>query len=163
MLWFMPNSFWESERKAYWNYQLSRSGNWADLAFSKDAEALEIDPLHIASSNWVPNVERAQAQFCYLHSKFSSLILMCELERYRLDRGVYPEGLEQLVPRYLKELPKDLMDPNVLHRKGTFEYRVTADGYRLTSTSRAYPHIDLMEKQVYGHDGRFEPNRLNRP
>jgi hypothetical protein len=46
----------------------------------------------------------------------------CALERYRLANGHFPETLNSLVPQYLKELPRDIMDGQPLR------YRRTDDG-----------------------------------
>ena len=156
----MPRSYWESERKAYWNNQLSQSHRWHSLALTGDTK-IELSPFNIASELLIPNINRAQLQFCYHHSKYSALILVCELERHKLDHGYYPETLESLVPEYLSELPEDLMRVGMVGKKGGFEYQKTTDGYLLKSNSAAYSGIGLKTLQVYGHDGRFEERREN--
>ena len=35
-------------------------------------------------------------------------VIACALERYRLARGAYPESLEQLLPAYLNDIPRDI-------------------------------------------------------
>lgn len=47
-------------------------------------------------------------------------VVVCALERHRLEKGQYPERLEALVPAYLQALPHDLVTGEPLHylRKG---------------------------------------------
>jgi hypothetical protein len=58
--------------------------------------------------------------------------VVCALERYRLDKGQYPERLEDLVPAHLAILPHDLVTggPLSYSRKGDrFKlYQVGWDG-----------------------------------
>jgi hypothetical protein len=42
------------------------------------------------------------------------------LERYKLDKGEYPESLEQLVPDYMSKIPK--------HKVGTKRWKYTSGG-----------------------------------
>lgn len=156
---YLPKSFWESERKAYWNHQLSRTLNWHDLSYQSGDQSLELNPLNVASASLVPNIQRAQAQFCYLDSKYSSLVLQCQLERYRLKHDQYPPKLENLVPEFLSELPIDTMDPKPWNRKGGFQYKPTTQGYLLLSDSPMYEHVTLNASQSYGHDGNFKERK----
>jgi len=53
-------------------------------------------------------------------------------ERFRLDRGRWPDSLEQLVPRYLSEIPRDPFAAGPLKLRklpdGLFVYSVGVDG-----------------------------------
>lgn len=155
----LPKSYWESERKAYLNYQLTRSDSWMTLAFQSQSTDVdeEINPFNLASLALVPNYGRAQAQFCKLTSQYSALILMTHLERYYLKHGDYPSTLEALLGEYVDELPEDIIDPRMRGKKKGFDYDLTQDGYTLTSSSQVYTTIDLKTKQVYGYDGHFGP------
>ena len=59
-------------------------------------------------------------------------VVVCALERHRLEKGQYPERLEALTPAYLQVLPHDLVTGGPLHyaRQGdTFTlYQVGWDG-----------------------------------
>ena len=48
--------------------------------------------------------------------------IACALERYRLARGQFPEGLDMLVPKYISRLPNDVISA------GPYHYHRTADG-----------------------------------
>ena len=160
LLIYMPDSFWESERKAYWNHQLSRYNEWGELNLKPfDDEESEVNPLNVTASVFVPNMKRAPVQVVYSNSKLTALRIQCELERYKLAHRRYPESLQQLEPDFFSELPEDMMKPNKVGHKGTFDYRTTEAGYLLTSYSPLYRRITLNARQVYGHDGTFEERR----
>jgi len=48
--------------------------------------------------------------------------IACALERHRLATGKYPQGLAELAPRFLKQVPHDLITGEPLH------YQLTDDG-----------------------------------
>ena len=50
------------------------------------------------------------------------VLTVLALHRHRIRHGVYPDGLEQLIPELLSEEPKDWMDGEVLR------YGVQPDG-----------------------------------
>lgn len=49
-------------------------------------------------------------------------LVMCALERYRLAQGRYPSSLDELTPRFLLTVPRDLINHQPLH------YRLASDG-----------------------------------
>lgn len=160
LLAYMPRSFWESERKAYWNHQLGRYHVWTEMNLDVEQdEESDLNPLNVTTSTIIPNTKRALAQFAYSNSRLTALKIQCELERYKLAHGGYPENLVNLVPDHLEELPEDMMKPNKLGQKGTFDYQKTEQGYLLISHSSVYKRIAMQPRQVYGHDGNFEERR----
>jgi hypothetical protein len=60
-----------------------------------------------------------------LKSKFAmnSVVTACALERYYIANQTYPETLDILVPEFLKEIPRDIMDQSVM------KYERTDDGF----------------------------------
>ena len=48
--------------------------------------------------------------------------IACTLERYRLANGQFPDTLDALVPRFISELPHDVLTGE------PYKYRRTADG-----------------------------------
>lgn len=160
LLAYMPDSFWESERKAYWNHQLSRYDNWRELNLSGAYNVeKELNPLNVTTLAFIPNMKRAPVQLTLINSKLSALQVQCALERYKLAHFEYPDKLSQLIPSYLPQLPEDMMKPNKVGQKPTFDYQKTEQGYLLVSNSSVYRRIALKARQVYGHDGNFEERR----
>ena len=49
-------------------------------------------------------------------------IVACALERFRLSKGQYPEGLDGLAPQFISKLPPDVMNGE------TLKYPRTQDG-----------------------------------
>ena len=54
--------------------------------------------------------------------------LACALERYRLANGQFPEKLEALAPRYISQLPHDVISGE------PYKYRRTDDGQFVISS-----------------------------
>jgi len=46
--------------------------------------------------------------------------VVCALERYRLASGYYPATLDALLPRFIEELPHDLIGGEQLHYRHTY-------------------------------------------
>jgi hypothetical protein len=153
---FLPKSYWESERNAYWNFQLAQVYDWRRLTDPRFDTEQDINPMNLSTSFLTTFTGRAMVQFCYLHSKYASLIVMCELEQYKIKHGEYPESLESI---FVGDYTIDLMDRRALSKKRPFRYERAGTGYRLISESPWYPEIGLGTKQVYGHDGDLMPNR----
>ena len=51
------------------------------------------------------------------------------LERFRAERGTYPESLRELVPDYMRA--EALATPEHRHERYPWEYRRTSEGYEL--------------------------------
>lgn len=66
--------------------------------------------------------ESAETRFLAAHTVQRQAALACALERYRMERGAFPEKAEALVPSFLPALPKDVMDGRALR------YRLESDG-----------------------------------
>ncbi|HVM51335.1 MAG TPA: ABC transporter permease [Candidatus Acidoferrum sp.] len=74
---------------------------WSELnGLPMDNSCME---LFQQSAWWGPN----PASVAFAQTSVNQAILACALERFRLARGVYPESLEQLVPRFLDHIPHD--------------------------------------------------------
>ena len=152
----LPKSYWESERKAYWNLQMGQMDSWLNLTFEKEVNEADLaSSFNLGSQVLVPNSARAVRQFAFTHSKIAALKVCIALERIKVENGNYPSSLDALVPDYLPELPFDAMDTKRLDKKSTFKYEKTNRGYLLKSVSSAYQGIRMAETQVYGHDGEF--------
>ena len=96
-------------------------------------------------------------RFCYLHSRMSAVIVMCELEIYKMDNGDYPESLDLLpVPARTPvsgrdgDVTLDMMNTRPRTQKAQFQYQRKGDGYTLYSSSPWYEKIELESPQIYG-------------
>lgn len=159
----VPDSYWESERKAYLNYQLAQEMNWLDLSRPIHDESVRVAmPWSLAIQKIVPNLSRASAQFMLNHSRGNALRLVTALEIFEREHGRYPDKLEQLVPEILDHLPVDAMNPNLWKHKPGFTYRKSGDGYVLLSESSVYANITMASRQSYGPDGDYEMARSPR-
>lgn len=127
MAW-LPNSYWESERKAYLNLHAEQQIHSNELTISNEVNVSERLPFSIGARILIPNTNRAQERFMETHSRHSFMILRTALEIYRLEKGNYPDRLEQLD---LEQLPYDMLDPRRLGKKRGFGYRKTSGGYQL--------------------------------
>lgn len=157
----LPDSYVESERKAYINLQLSQFPDWETLGAPLGGVAEEINPMNVASSYLFPNSSRAQAQFMLIQSRIDAHRLVVALERFRLSSGDYPDKLEELVPTFLEELPEDMIHPNLMGKKSDFRYYRKGEGYRLVSKSPVYEMVSHAPRQVYGHDGQYGLSTAN--
>ncbi len=83
-----------------------------------DADQAEIDEELSHSSNpnnWLqkviyPNTARAFQTLALNQSRLHMLIIACALEEYHLEHQDYPEKLKVLVPKYLTNIPNDVID-----------------------------------------------------
>ncbi len=64
----------------------------------------------------------ALEMFPYVQTAIDEARVACALERHRLGNGQFPETLQALVPRYLDQVPADIMSGQPL------QYRRTEDG-----------------------------------
>lgn len=157
LLALIPKSYWQSERRALLNLQLSQTANWTELGptnMSELVNALEVMPWSLSQS-LLPNLTRAESQFMLSLSMFHALRLEVALELYKREHGEYPEALKALAPDYIKEVPVDPMHPNLWKHKGGFQYLRAGEGYRLLSDSPLYETIMLKTPQSYGPDGDY--------
>jgi hypothetical protein len=139
------DSDWESERKAYGNFQQAQASDWATLSNPQLNAVNDAKPMDITSSIMAPANGRALVHFAYIHSKLSSLIVMSELERYKLHNGEYPLDLV-----FVADVARDMMDTRPYPSKRLFRYEQTEGGYTLTSDSDWYKEIDHESPTVYG-------------
>jgi hypothetical protein len=65
---------------------------------------------------------KVHLKLAYAQATVDFVVIACALERHRLATGGYPETLAALSPRYLGDLPHDLIDGQPLR------YQLTDDG-----------------------------------
>ncbi len=155
----IPRSYWKSERLAYLNLQLGRSGDWLDLPYvasESEEDLAAMLPWSLAAQEMVPNLYRAKSRALTSLGQFEVARLQVALQLYKLDHDGYPAALEALVPRYLASVPVDPVHPNLWKRKGGYSYKKDGGGYRLTSESPTYSSISLHTIQQYGPLGTWD-------
>ncbi len=63
----------------------------------------------ILSAMLLPALTRACQRFAYAQTMLDEAALACALERYRLANGHYPDSLSELTPKFMAELPPDII------------------------------------------------------
>jgi len=115
------------------------------------AISARITPYRIFLGMLLPSVNKAFLRFSQAQVTVDLARVACNLERYRLANGKYPESLDGLVPKFMAKVPNDLMSGKPLHYKtkedGTFElYSVGADrvdnGGKVGMTGKKDPRWD---------------------
>jgi hypothetical protein len=71
---------------------------------------------------FMPNILKVCQRTALIQTKVQQALLACALERYHLARGLYPETLDDLVPQFIAEIPRDVIGGQPPH------YRGAADG-----------------------------------
>jgi hypothetical protein len=97
-----------------------------DLAFNKFADGnwyrIAIIQHSIFAKMMLPAYSRVPQRTAFAQSEVDMAMLACALERYRLAQGQYPEELHALVPRFIADLPHDIINGQPL------KYRLTDSG-----------------------------------
>jgi hypothetical protein len=76
---------------------------------------------HFASMAF-PNVSKALGTIARYQAGIDLAAIVCRLEIYKIDHGVYPDALESLAPDFLESLPTDLLTGEPYH------YQLQNDG-----------------------------------
>ena len=71
----------------------------------------------------------------FAQTALNQAIIACALERHRLARGLYPETLEQLLPEYLRTIPKDVVRglPMIYENDGDGKFTLRSVGPNQTN------------------------------
>jgi hypothetical protein len=65
----------------------------------------------------LPSLLNSVSKFACLQSQLDEGRISCRLERYRLTHGTYPRTLDELVPAFGADLPRDMMNGEEYHYK----------------------------------------------
>jgi hypothetical protein len=95
------------------------------LAASKGARGAAIG--HVLVGLMLPALDKLQDAMDRAEQTRRNLIVAAALGVYRADTGHYPSRLDELAPKYLPDVPRDLFSEKPL------VYRPTEDGYLLYS------------------------------
>lgn len=92
-------------------------------AVSKKGHALDDgSPYTFVDYLGPPNLAKASQNTAHNQTEINHALIACALERYHLERGEYPASLRALIPRFLDEIPGDVIGGQPPH------YRRGADG-----------------------------------
>jgi hypothetical protein len=91
------------------------------------SEFLTKNKYNLIFSVFLPALDRAMEQSYRGKAEFEATRTVVALFQYKHDRGRYPESLSELVPGYLKELPRDPYGPDIL------SYRQNGEDFLLYS------------------------------
>ncbi len=113
---------------------LDRGVQWISMMRDTELNAANIreeeGPMHISFAATLTPAMRQLVRnwFEYQHTK-GSFSIMIAIEAYRAEHGQLPEMLSMMQPKYLPEIPLDLMNPG-----NTISYLVDGERYVLYST-----------------------------
>ncbi len=108
----------------------------------------------------VPVLTRSFRKTLYIQSQIDQTIVACAIERYRLANGRLPASLDELVPKFLPELPRDIMsgEPMIYRAESPTDYLLYSvgwnqmdDGGSMKKPSRSFSES---EDWVWGAEGR---------
>ena len=118
----------------------------------KMGKELEVrSPYRFLASYLVPTMARA-AQKCAAGQTYADLArVACALERYRLANGQFPETLEALAPKFIEQLPHDIINGQPL------KYHRTEDG-QFVLYSVGWNETDDGGKIALTKSGSYDPN-----
>jgi len=85
-------------------------------------EHLRPTPYDLFSQMLLPALERTARKSAIAQTYVNLARVACALERYRLANSAYPEGLDALTPKFITNLPHDVINGQPL------KYRRNADG-----------------------------------
>jgi hypothetical protein len=91
----------------------------ADAAL--EAEVQQANFFNVAERLFLPALGAAVTRFASGQESVDLARVAIALERYRLAHGEYPESLDALAPRFMKQIPHDIINGQPLH------YRRTSD------------------------------------
>jgi hypothetical protein len=78
---------------------------WNDL----EGLPLDNDSTYLLQQFFWPTPGNYSGLVVFAQTAVNQAILACALERFRLAEGAYPETLNQLLPKYLAAIPKDVV------------------------------------------------------
>jgi hypothetical protein len=96
----------------------------------------------------VPPMSAAFRTVAHTQTRLNQARIVCALERYRHAHGEYPETLDALTPRFLRNVPHDVMTGRAL------KYRVADDAFTLYSVG--WNERDDGGNAVFRDDGQPE-------
>ena len=108
-------------------------------------------PYHVLASVMIPAVSSVVIKAGVAQTSVQQATLACAVERYRLAHGKWPEKLEALVPQFIAELPRDVIDGQPLRYRldGSHGFVIYSigwnqkdDGGQQVLTKQEKPRVD---------------------
>jgi hypothetical protein len=87
-----------------------------------EAELQRPGPFNLMEFNVLQRMGKTARSFAWAQCSVDQARVAIGLERYRLAQGWYPDALAALAPKYLEQVPNDVIGGRPLH------YRLTEDG-----------------------------------
>ena len=116
-----PNFIWPSE------WEKGAAACFPNFILMKDIAANLVAYAKVCAVTG--KLSRATHYILVTLARLGGLKLLCALQLHRLEKGSYPETLDQLVPGVLVTLPRDY-----LSQDGKFTYKKVGDDFQLSST-----------------------------
>lgn len=107
----------------------------------------------------LPALNRVPLRAAAAQTTADETMLACALERYRLANGQFPDNLKALVPKFVSDLPNDLLtgEPYKYHRKDDGSFVLYSVGWNAKDDGGAHGKSLFDEKEgdwVWEYPGR---------
>jgi len=96
----------------------------------------------------LPGVSRLAQNAAFAQTAADCALIACALERYRRERGQYPELLSALQPQFIQQLPHDLIngEPLKYHRTETGDFVLYSVGWNETDDGGVVGVVKIEER-----------------
>ena len=135
------------EKTLFQNVYLSRRAYFEKLE-SVPNSLLKTQEAKLADKHCFLAQEQSPTPVCRVfknsQTHLSAIRVMAALQAYHAEKKVYPAKLQDLLPGYLKQLPKNYMSPD-----GAFRYAQKGKSFKLESLSDVYPGLSLQKTMSY--------------
>lgn len=100
-------------------------------SFLDAIDHLPVGPYNVWARNLMPAMDKAALRTANHQFQLDAVRVVCAAERYRLANGKYPKRLDALVPTYINQLPRDVIDGQPLRYQTDAQsvYRIYSIGW----------------------------------
>jgi hypothetical protein len=105
----------------------------------------------ILAAMLLPALDRIPVKAATAQTAANQVVLACALERFRIANGSYPESLEALTPRFVSQLPTDLLtgQPYEYHRAKDGQFVIRSSGWSETSDEKSSSTLGAILKNLF--------------
>ena len=127
----------------------------AEFAAEMEATFDHFSPFTFIAAMSTPNFIRVVQTVARTQTRVEEALVVCALERHRMARGQYPERLAALAPRFIDQLPHDIIGGQPLKYRRTNDgqfvlysigWNAADDGGTTASTDSNAPRANLDER-----------------